>query len=191
MFKNTRQRYGVIAIIFHWLSAFVVFGMFCLGIYMVELSYYDRFYRDALYIHKSVGILLSILILLRLVWKLLNPAVKPLSAATPLQRLQNILAGCVHLVLYLGLVTLFLSGYLISTSDGRSIEVFGWFSVASAGELFDRQSDIAGTIHLYVAWGLIAVVVIHILGALKHHFINKDQTLARMIKVMTPKKHEE
>ncbi|MEJ6475478.1 cytochrome b [Pseudoalteromonas piscicida] len=191
MFKNTPHRYGLVAIVFHWLSALVVFGMFGLGLYMVELSYYDPFYRDGLNIHKSTGILLAALILIRMVWKVLNPSVKPVSEATKLEQIQNLVARVVHVILYLGLLTLFATGYLISTSDGRAIEVFNWFSVASMGELFDNQSDLAGTVHLYVAWGLISVVTLHILGALKHHFINKDQTLVRMLKVLNSKKVED
>ncbi|MCG7552187.1 MULTISPECIES: cytochrome b [unclassified Pseudoalteromonas] len=191
MFKNTSQNYGLLAILFHWLSALVVFGMFGLGLYMVELSYYDPFYRDGLHIHKSIGILLAALIVLRLIWKVANPSVKPESEATPMDKLQNTIAHVVHVVLYLGLFGLFVTGYLISTSDGRAIEVFNWFSVPGIGELFDEQSDIAGTVHLYIAWGLIGLVALHIVGALKHHFINKDRTLVRMLKVPNATKVED
>lgn len=183
MLKNTAKGYGLVAIVLHWLSAAAVFGMFGLGLYMVELSYYDPFYRDGLNIHKSIGILLALVIVMRLLWKWANPKVKHLQQSTSLDKAQNILATLAHWLMYLLLFALFTSGYLISTSDGRAIEVFGWFAVPSLGELFDQQSDIAGTVHLYLAWGLIALVAVHALAALKHHFVNRDRTLIRMFKV--------
>jgi cytochrome b561 len=86
-----------------------------------------------------------------------------------------------HHTIYLLLATLFISGYLISTSDGRGIDVFTWFTVPSAGELFPNQSDIAGDIHYYVAITLIVLAAGHAIMALKHHFKDKDNTLRKMI----------
>lgn len=83
--------------------------------------------------------------------------------------------------MYLLLVTIFVSGYLISTSDGRGIEVFNWFTVPGAGELFPGQSDIAGEIHFYAAWAVILIAGLHAIAALKHHFIDKDNTLRKML----------
>lgn len=74
-----------------------------------------------------------------------------------------------------------ISGYLISTADERPIEVFGWFSVPSFGSFIDNQEDIAGTIHEWLAYVLIALASVHALAALKHHFIDKDNTLKRML----------
>ncbi len=78
---------------------------------------------------------------------------------------------------------LFISGYLISTADGRAIEVFNWFSIPALGELFSDQADIAGEIHYYLAFSLIGLAVLHALAALKHHYINKDNTLKKMLGV--------
>lgn len=178
MFKNTKAKYGLISIIVHWLSALIVFGLFGLGYWMVELDYYSEWYRTAPYIHKSIGILLLGVTCFRIIWKLSTPSPKILSA----HRLESIFAHCAHGLLYLILLTILISGYLISTADGRAIEVFNWFIVPSAGELFASQEDIAGEIHKIAAYLVMALVILHIIAALKHHFINKDNTLVRMLK---------
>lgn len=66
-----------------------------------------------------------------------------------------------------------------STADGRAIEVFNWFSMPAVGELFLNQADIAGEIHYYLAYSLIGLAALHALAALKHHYINKDNTLKK------------
>ncbi|MOA52423.1 hypothetical protein D3C78_1757160 [compost metagenome] len=73
------------------------------------------------------------------------------------------------------------SGYLISTADGRGIEVFGWFTVPATLSGIDGQEDIAGVVHLWLAWGLIGMAALHALAALKHHFIDRDATLSQML----------
>ena len=75
-------------------------------------------------------------------------------------------------------------GYLISTADGRGIAVFNLFEIPGIGELFDSQADIAGLFHQFAAYSLIGLVVIHMLGAFKHHFFDKDSTLIRMITIL-------
>ncbi len=173
---KVKQNYNVTARSIHWLSALVVIGMFGVGLWMVDLSYYSQWYQTAPHWHKSVGILLALLTLFRLMWKLFT-----LSPGIVGNRLEIVLATLAHWAIYLLLFTLFVSGYLISTSDGRSIDVFNWFSIPGAGLLFDDQSDKAGTLHVYAAWSLIALSGLHVLAAFKHHFINKDDTLRKMI----------
>lgn len=174
--KNTQQGYGWVAILFHWLVALSVFGLFGLGLYMVELSYYDAWYKGSLDLHKSIGVLLAITVLLRFAWRQFNPVPKGLSGKT----WENHAAHYAHLALYALMAALFVSGYLISTADGRSIPVFGWFEIP-ATLTGKNQEDLAGDIHEWLAWSLIALVGLHSLAALKHHFINRDDTLRRML----------
>ncbi|TCS40458.1 cytochrome b [Reinekea marinisedimentorum] len=170
------KNYSTPVIIIHWLSALVVIGMFALGWWMVDLDYYSQWYKTAPMIHKSIGILLVLVTLLRVLFKLIKAA-----PATTGKRYEVIAAKSVHLVIYFLLFVLFFSGYLISTPDGRGIEVFNWFTVPSLGELFPNQSDIAGRIHYYTAIILIGLAAVHAAAALKHHFIDKDDTLRKMI----------
>ncbi len=180
MYKNTSENYGLVAILFHWLSAIVIFGLFGLGYWMVDLNYYSEWYRTAPHIHKSLGLLLLLGTLIRLAWKLANPVPKPIGN----NKYEKLAAHTAHLVLYMLLFVILISGYLISTADGRAIEVFTWFSVPSVGELFDDQEDLAGVIHEYSAYVIIALALLHAFAALKHHFISRDNTLIRML---TPK----
>ncbi|WED24789.1 cytochrome b [Vibrio sp. JC009] len=174
--KKEVKNYNLVARTIHWLTAFVVIAMFALGLWMMELTYYSEWYKTAPYWHKSVGILLAGLTLFRVIWKLISASPK-----TEGKPYEVVAAKAAHLLMYLLLFTLFASGYLISTSDGRGIEVFGWFSIPGAGELFSNQSDIAGQVHYYVALALIGLASVHALAALKHHFIDKDDTLRKMV----------
>lgn len=178
MLKNTVQGFGLVQIIIHWLSAIAVFGLFFVGIWMVDLSYYSEWYRTAPDLHKSVGLTLLALTLVRLAWVLLNPKPIPLADS----KLEQTAGSLGHKALYVLLLVIMVSGYLISTADGRGIEVFGLFEVPSLGEFIENQEDVAGDIHEWGAYILMGVVAVHILAALKHHFFNKDRTLIRMIK---------
>jgi cytochrome b561 len=86
-----------------------------------------------------------------------------------------------HSVLYLGLFLVMMSGYLISTADGRAISVFGLFDVPALITSIPNQADSAGLVHEYAAWALVIFAVVHALAALKHHFIDRDATLKRML----------
>lgn len=170
------KNYNPVSIIMHWVSAITVIGMFIVGVWMVDLSYYSSWYKTAPEGHKAVGILLVIFTIGRFVWKTFSTA-----PSTDGSNFEKKAAKLAHLTMYFLLATLFISGYLISTSDGRGIEVFDLFTVPGAGELFEHQSDTAGNVHMLVAWSLIGIVAIHALAAVKHHVINKDQTLNKML----------
>ncbi|CAH0529543.1 cytochrome b [Vibrio hippocampi] len=176
METSASKNYNVIARLLHWLSAIVIIAMFAAGLWMVDLSYYSEWYRTAPHWHKSTGVLLAALTLFRLIWKWLTPT--PAMEGKPLEQMA---AKIGHRLLYTALAVIFISGYLISTSDGRGIEVFDWFIIPGGGEWFAQQSDIAGEVHFYAAWSLIIMAAGHAIAALKHHFINKDNTLKKML----------
>ncbi len=177
MLRNTANSYGWVSIIAHWLSAFVVIGLFGLGYWMVDLDYYSSWYKTGPDIHRSIGILLAILIVARIVWKIVNTNPKPIGST-----LEKKAAHAVHGLLYLILLVIFTSGYLISTADGRGIDVFNWFTVPSMGEFIKNQEDLAGEVHEILAYTLMGLVGLHALAALFHHFVHKDKTLSRMVK---------
>ncbi|MCJ8319005.1 MAG: cytochrome b [Colwellia sp.] len=176
--KNTDNHYGWITITLHWLIAIIIIGLFSLGYWMVDLGYYDPWYKQGPDIHRSIGIILFALMVFRLFWKAIQTKPKPLDNHSKFERVAGSL---VHRLLYLFVFVIMISGYLISTADGRAIEVFQWFSVPSIGELFTDQEDIAGLVHQYLAYAMIGLVSMHAIAALKHHFIDKDKTLTRML----------
>ena len=175
MWRNTLNNYGWISIGLHWLVAISVIGLFGLGLWMVELTYYDAWYRRAPDLHKGVGVLLFFVMLARLAWHLGNP--RPRLSGAPWERQA---ARLVHGLLYLLLYALMVSGYLISTADGRAIDVFGLFGLP-ASLTGKNQEDIAGVVHEVLAYGVIALASLHTLAALKHHLIDHDNTLKRML----------
>ncbi|WP_028486935.1 cytochrome b [Thiomicrorhabdus chilensis] len=178
LFKNTPDRYGWISISLHWMLAAALFSLFALGVWMVELDYYSNWYHDAPFIHKSIGVLLVMMMVLRFIWVRLNPKPKPLSKNAKL----NFVAGMVHGVLYVLVFALGISGYLISTAEGQGVSVFDWFNVPAWLQAFEGQADVAGEVHEWLAYGLMTLVGLHALGALKHHFIDRDKTLMRMLR---------
>ena len=156
---------------------------------MVELDYYDPWYQSAPWWHKGLGLSVLFLLLLRFIWRLINTTPTPL-INDPAHNLWLIrIAEIVHNLFYILLVIICLSGYFISTAKGVGIEVFNWFNLPSIMTLNDSQADLSATIHETVTQFLIFLVVIHTAAAFKHHFINKDKTLIRILKVTQSKEN--
>lgn len=185
MSSQTRQGFSRLSIILHWLSVPMVLGLFILGLWMSELDYYSEWYRRAPHIHKSVGLLLFALTLLRLVWTLTVSKPLPPAGSPPWECFA---ATLVQHTLYLLLFLLMFSGYLISTADGRAVAVFNWFEVPALPWSLENQEDIAGEIHAILAFSLIGLIVLHAGAALKHHFFDKDDILRRMLGL--PPRHD-
>lgn len=180
MLRNSDRRYGVAAMLFHWLTFLAVAFLFGLGLYMVELSYYDPWYTKAPDWHRSVGVLLLGLVVLRLAWRLSNPQPAAPAGHAPWERA---LATLAHWALYGLLIIIPLTGYLMSTADGRAVSVFGWFEVPALLAPEKGREDWAGDWHEWLAWAMVGLVVLHALAAIKHHWIDRDTTLTRMLPI--------
>lgn len=181
MWRNTADTYGRVSILLHWLIAAAVLGLFALGVWMVELDYYDAWYHRAPELHKSIGVLLLGGMLFRLTWRWRNP--QPRLTGTPLQQR---LASAMHRMLYGVLFAVIISGYLISTADGRPVDVFGLVELPATLAGLDRQEDIAGVFHLTLAMTMIGLTALHALAAVKHHLVDHDRTLIRMLSSKPP-----
>ena len=176
LLNNTSTSYGSVAIALHWLMALVIFAMFGLGLWMVDLNYYDSWYHDAPYIHKAVGMLLLFALIFRLVWRLTNTRPNLMGAAW-----EQFVALAVHRMHYLLLFILTITGYLIPTAEGVGIDIFGLFTVPATATFTKEEADLIGEIHHYTAWAVIALAAAHAGAAMKHHVIDKDITLLRML----------
>jgi len=176
MLRNSSTAYGLVSMLMHWSMAIAVFGMFGLGLWMVELNYYDRWYHDAPYLHKGIGMLLLIVLLCRFIWRLISVSPDLLGAAW-----EKVIALAVHRLHYLLLFGLIMTGYLIPTAEGVGIDVFGWFVVPAWFSFSKAAADLVGLLHLYLAWAVMVLAAAHSAAALKHHFIDKDITLLRML----------
>lgn len=178
MLRNTDSTYGLVAALLHWTVAVAVIGLFVLGLWMTGLDYYDPWYKDAPNIHRSIGVLVFIAVAIRLAWRLLDPPPRPLRSHSAVERR---LARIAHGLLYLLLFAVMIAGYLVSTADGRPVDVFGLFQVPATLSGIENQEDLAGDIHLALAIALVSLAGIHALAALKHQFIDRDGTLMRML----------
>jgi len=176
MLRNTSTSYGSVAIVLHWLMALMIFAMFGLGLWMVQLNYYDSWYHDAPYLHKAVGMLLLLMLLFRIVWRLINTRPDLMGESW-----EKFIALLVHRSHYLLLFAITISGYLIPTAESVGIDVFGLFVVPASVSFTKEQADLIGLLHLYIAWVVIGLAGAHAAAALKHHVIDKDITLLRML----------
>lgn len=176
--RDDEEHYGAVSVALHWLVALAVFGLFGLGLWMTGLTYYDPWYRLGPWWHKGVGVVLFMAMLFRLGWRLAATRPRALPTHRPWERAS---ARAVHGLLYLLLMAVMVSGYLISTADGRPLSVFDGFAIPAVVSGMERQEDVAGQVHLVLASSAVGLAVLHALAALKHRFIDKDRTLARML----------
>jgi cytochrome b561 len=173
--RDTAAGYGLLTRLLHWLMAVAIIAMFALGLWMVTLTYYSPYYQLAPDIHRSVGMLLLFLLVLRFAWRLANP--KPDDGE--LKPWERTAASIVHWGFYPLLFALMASGYLISSAGGRPVAVFDWFNVPAIVSDKGLEQP-AGAAHEYLAYVTIALVVLHAAAALKHHFLDRKRTLRRI-----------
>lgn len=170
------DHYGWPSIGMHWFTVIMVCGLFGLGLYMVDLTYYDPLYRVLPEWHKLLGVLLALVTVFRVLWRFLAGA----PGAVPGSRLSQLTAKSVHMVLYLTLFALPLSGYLISTADGASLSPFDLFALPALVSLSSEQAELVGEAHELLAYFLVTLASLHGGAALFHHFVLKDDVLYRM-----------
>lgn len=179
MLKNTKESFGLVSKSLHWIMALLLIGLFSVGLYMTSLDYYDALYHTLPWWHKSVGLLTVFLLVTRFIWKRSNPTPKPLITHKPWE---VFLAHFIQTLFYFMILLIGISGYFIATAKGKGIEFFNLFEIpAITAELEEGRADFIGEIHEIMAILLAVFVVLHALAALKHHFIDKDITLKRMI----------
>ena len=170
-------RYTGVAIAMHWLMAVLIVGAFGVGTYMVGLKLSPT--KLQLYSwHKWAGVTIFVLLWARLVWRLGHPA-PALPSTMPVWQQQ--VAGALHVVLYLLMIAVPLSGWLMSSAKGFQTV---WFGVLPIPDLLDKNEalgDFLKNVHLFLTWSLAALVAAHVGAALKHHVIDRDDVLARML----------
>ena len=178
LIKNTKARFGLVSKALHWTAAALMLGLIWLGWYMVDLTYYDKWYNASLHYHKSLGLLVLILALAKIAWHWHTRAPAPLPG---LKTWEKVGAKLMHYVLWGMLLLLPITGYLISTSAGKPIQLFNWFELPPLVEVDEALRELAITVHYYLAYAALGLIAAHAGAALKHHFINRDDTLKRML----------
>lgn len=195
MFEPTK--YSKVAVLLHWLIAIGVFFMFALGWFMVDLpreapkqSSYDIF-ELGIYtlelgkelsprsfyfnLHKSIGVLLFGLIMLRLFWRIIT---RPPAMLNTYKAWEVKLATAAHHLLYLLMLAIPITGILMATSSKYGLK---WFGIKIIAGLDNKEMrDIFLGAHEFTGTLILVVLALHIAGALKHKFIDGDETMSRM-----------
>lgn len=174
---SPKHRYDGIAQLLHWVIAALIVTQFVLANLaedapstMQKLAMFTR--------HKSFGMTVLMLAVIRLVWRLANP---PPALPAGMKSYERNLAKLTHVVFYVLLFAIPLSGWLMSSARGFTVS---WFGVFSWPDLIAKNQDtfeLLKEVHETLAGTLFFVAILHILAALKHHFWNKDDVLKRML----------
>jgi cytochrome b561 len=173
------DRYTGPAIALHWLIALMIVGGFAVGLYMTDLKLSPE--KLKLYSwHKWSGITVLSLALVRLGWRWRHPAPPPLPGQ-PAWQLRA--ARYTHLLLYGLILAIPLSGWLYSSASGYPVVYLG-IKALQLPDLVDKDKALATAlkqIHEILNWMLALLVSVHVGAALKHHFVDRDSTLRRML----------
>jgi cytochrome b561 len=180
LLRNNHEKYGAIAKCFHWVMALAILMMLAVGFIMTDLPMSPDKFR-VYGIHKSIGALILIAAFLRLFWRFIN-IVPELPADIPTW--QKLGAHGSHVALYILMFVMPLSGWLMSSAAGFQVSVFGWFLLPNLIAPSPGLRKIFGIAHEVLAFAIIGLVSLHILAALKHHFIDKDTILRRMLPLL-------
>lgn len=168
---------------FHWLMAVLIFGALALGIWTTQLPR-GELRSDVLFIHKSIGVAVLGLVVLRFVVRLIagHPAYRE-----KLDRLSAIGSKVAHGLLYLLMLLMPLSGYMLSSAGGREIPFFGLFTVPSLAPQDKALAEGAANAHLVLAWAIGVLVALHVVAAFWHFFVKRDEVMSRMWPAWRPK----
>ncbi len=167
-------------IVLHWLVGLTIITLIAVGLYMSEYEVWDLYP-----IHKSIGMILFVFILYRFIRRMKRGWPQPVGQY---KGYEIILSKVVHWVLIIGTILFPISGMISSGAGGHGLSIFGLELLASnydaSGEAIALNSalaDLGHETHEILGTVMIVVISLHILAALKHHFIDKDNTLKRML----------
>lgn len=180
--SDSKVKLSGVSVALHWIVGVTMIVMVTVGVYMTDFEVYELYP-----IHKSVGMLIFIVILMRVIWRLKQGWPE---AASEYKAWEQSLSRLVHWVLIIATVIMPISGMLMSGLGGYGLEIFGLELLAAtpnpdeAGKMIPINGPFAGTAHeTHEIAGKVMFVafLLHVVGALKHHFMDKDGTLKRML----------
>jgi cytochrome b561 len=160
--KNTASRFGFVASLLHWIIAAAI-------IYLL--------YRGFFGLHKAIGITILMLAVLRIVWRQMN--VQPAVLASASWRIWA--AKSAHFLLYVLMLAIPLSGWLMSSAAGKPISFYGWFEVPPLITPDTTAKQFFASSHYWLTRAMIGLIGVHVLAVLYHYVILRDRTLKRMI----------
>lgn len=183
MTTTTAPRYDRVAVTLHWLMAVCIIGMILLGFFWEDIGQRDL-KIFAINFHKSLGMTLLVLTLIRIYWRLRH---RPPALPETIPALERKAARAAHGLLYAFMLAMPLSGWLyVSALQKYPTVYFGLFTIPHipmpvAGDALKPVKQFFYETHELLSYGLIALLVLHVLAALKHHFFDKNDVLKRML----------
>lgn len=171
------KTYNAISRINHWGVAIAFLGMLSVGLTLAYIELPKPTYFWLLGLHKAVGTLLLVWGIYRVAYRIHQGFPEP---ASSLNKWEAMLSNAIHRILLLAVVGMPLSGLVMALFSGFPTDVFGLFTIPSFDKV-EAVTDSARAVHKWMAYLLLASLVAHLAGAIKHHFINRDATLVRMV----------
>ena len=171
------KRYTTFAIALHWMVAALIFCAFPIGLYMSDLKLSPLKLQLFSY-HKWLGVTVFLIVMIRIVWRATHtPPALPDSIAAWQQRA----AHGLHHLLYVLMFAIPVTGWLMSSAKGVPTVYLGWIPLPDLLEKDKELGHLLENIHATLNYLMLALLVLHVAAALKHHFIERDDTLARML----------
>ncbi|MDP2132047.1 MAG: cytochrome b [Sulfuritalea sp.] len=174
------DRYTGVAIALHWLIALALIGSFGLGLYMHDLPLSPQ--KLKLYSwHKWAGVTIFLFVVGRLAWRLTH---RPPALPPGIAEWQARVAAATHVLLYLLMIAIPLSGWLMSSAKGFQTV---WFGVLPLPDLLAKNEELGELLqqaHMLLNFSMAGLVMVHAGAALKHHFLDRDDILARMLPIV-------
>ncbi|NID04060.1 cytochrome b [Luteibacter jiangsuensis] len=174
--RSDHTRWSTVVKTFHWTMALLILGNGAFAYWMDDLK--PSLHKINMFaLHKSIGLTVLALFFLRLLWR----AIDRRPPDEPAPGWQRVAAHVVHGFLYLLIVAIPLSGWAFNSAHGYPLQYFKLFNLPALVEKNEAWSEILENVHVYLFWFLLLVLVAHIGGALKHHVVDRDDTLRRML----------
>lgn len=180
--KRESTSYTNTARFLHWLIAFIFILVWCIGFITIHVHNPDggRYFAHGIRLHKNIASSLILLILIRISWRLTHPIPKFPHIFSSKQQIIRHLA---HLMLYLTLIILPLSGCLVSWSSGHKVSMFYCFDLPNLISPNPRLLFWSKLVHIYISWLAGLLVVMHVGMSFIHHWIKKDNLLRNMLEI--------
>src|SRR6056297_3836367 len=176
---NTKMAYGAVAQLLHWLVAAGITAQF---VWAWRIDQVDSIRAEFALVnqHKSIGMTVLALVVVRLFWRAFN---RPPPFPSSMSAWEKIAASTAHWLLYALILAMPVSGWMYTSAAGFGPELFGLVEIPALVDQSERLEKVFGKMHEWLAIGILALVSVHVLAALRHQFVLRDGLLRRMLPI--------
>jgi cytochrome b561 len=188
MTTTSATRYDPVAVALHWTIAIAIIIMIPFGLLLEDIP--KELQGTAYGLHKSIGITILVLSVFRLVWRLLNP---PPALPEGMKPLERTLAKAGHWAFYVLMLGMPMTGWLLVSAAQKYPTILFWMAevpyLPLPADMVNKDTaEMFGEVHELLAYGTLALLVLHVGAALKHHLVYKDNVLTRMLPLWAQKR---